>query len=79
VIISYLNDTFLILDAVLSTTNEEVAMITTGTISGSILLVVIVFMVVCLCLKCRAQKNSNLNSKKRSRYTKSYIQNVYNI
>lgn len=55
-IISYLNDTFLILDAVLSTTNEAVAMITTGAISGSILLVVIVFMVVCLCLKCRAQK-----------------------
>ena len=81
-IIAYLNDTFFILDAVQSISNEQVSMITAGTIAGSILLFGIVFMVVVSCLICgvkRRNKDRGLNSKTRSRKTQSYSQNVYNM
>ena len=47
---------FIIVDAILTTTNEEVSMVTAGTISGAILVCVIVFMVVASCLICRRNK-----------------------
>ena len=77
-IIAYLNDTFFILDAVQSISNEEVSMITAGTIAGSIFLSFGIVVIVIVIVKQR-NKDRGLNSKTRSRKTQSDSQNVYNM
>ena len=63
--IAYFNDTFIVLDAVLSTTNAEQLPIIAGTITGCILLII----VVASCLIFRVKRRNRQRTRSQDTRT----------